>query len=174
MGAAAPPAQSATLDQTRGLDDAGGERAARIDLRRQIEQLERELAQAFVAAFELRATLSGARAPFPRGAQPRLLSLGELEATRDDLVTQLHARRLEIAARVAEQHRARAQLAQMLADPAGHRLKRITCRELGEPGCGAWEVRPRLGLIGMLMGWWQVTLSSGCPLCRTTLSCRLG
>jgi hypothetical protein len=25
-------------------------------------------------------------------------------------------------------------------------------------------VRPRLGLIGMLMGWWQVKLSSGCPL----------
>ena len=23
---------------------------------------------------------------------------------------------------------------------------------------------PRLGLIGMLMGWWQVKLSSGCPL----------
>ena len=36
--------------------------------------------------------------------------------------------------------------------------------DLGEPGCGAWEVRPRLGLIGMLMGWWQVKLSSGCPL----------
>jgi hypothetical protein len=25
-------------------------------------------------------------------------------------------------------------------------------------------VRPRLGLIGMLCGWWQVKLSSGCPL----------
>ncbi|MHB1571699.1 MAG: hypothetical protein ACYC0H_21190, partial [Solirubrobacteraceae bacterium] len=62
--------------------------------------------------------------------------------------------------------RARALLSRMLEDPAGHRLCRITCRELGEPGCGAWEVRPRLGLIGMLMGWWQVKLSSGCPLCR--------
>src|SRR5947209_8298032 len=28
------------------------------------------------------------------------------------------------------------------------------------PGAG----RPRLGLIGMMMGWWQVKLSSGCPL----------
>jgi len=35
---------------------------------------------------------------------------------------------------------------------------------VGEPGCGVWQVRPRLGLIGMLMGWWQVKLSSGCPL----------
>jgi hypothetical protein len=25
-------------------------------------------------------------------------------------------------------------------------------------------VRPRLGLIGMLMGWWRVVISSGCPL----------
>jgi hypothetical protein len=48
--------------------------------------------------------------------------------------------------------------------PAQHRFARISCRELGEPGCGVWQVRPRLGLIGMLMGWWQVKLSSGCPL----------
>ena len=27
-----------------------------------------------------------------------------------------------------------------------------------------WYVKPRLGLIGMLMGWWEVKLSSGCPL----------
>jgi hypothetical protein len=27
-----------------------------------------------------------------------------------------------------------------------------------------WHVRPRLGLVGMLAGWWQVKLSSGCPL----------
>jgi len=25
-------------------------------------------------------------------------------------------------------------------------------------------VRPRVGLVGMFMGWWQVKLSSGCPL----------
>jgi hypothetical protein len=54
----------------------------------------------------------------------------------------------------------------MLLDPAAHRFARVSCRELGEPGCGAWQVRPRLGLIGMLMGWWQVKLSSGCPLAR--------
>ena len=49
---------------------------------------------------------------------------------------------------------------------AQHRFARVSCRELGEPGCGVWQVRPRLGLIGMLMGWWQVKLSSGCPLPR--------
>ncbi len=31
-------------------------------------------------------------------------------------------------------------------------------------GCGAYQVRPRLGIIGMCMGWWHVKLSSGCPL----------
>jgi hypothetical protein len=54
----------------------------------------------------------------------------------------------------------------MLLDPAKHRFARVACRDLGEPGCGVWQVRPRLGLIGMLMGWWQVKLSSGCPLPR--------
>jgi hypothetical protein len=52
----------------------------------------------------------------------------------------------------------------MLLDPARHRHVRIRRRELGESGCGVWHVRPRLGLVGMLMGWWQVKLSSGCPL----------
>ena len=36
--------------------------------------------------------------------------------------------------------------------------------DLGERGCGAYHVRPRLGIIGMLMGWWHIKLSSGCPL----------
>ena len=52
----------------------------------------------------------------------------------------------------------------MLLEPGKHRFERVSCSDLGQPGCGAWEVRPRLGLIGMLMGWWQVKLSSGCPL----------
>ena len=54
----------------------------------------------------------------------------------------------------------------MLRDPARHRFVRISAADVGEPGCGVWHVRPRLGLIGMLMGWWQVKLSSGCPLAR--------
>ena len=50
-------------------------------------------------------------------------------------------------------------LERMLLDPGTHRYTRISCRELGEPGCGVWQVKPRMGLIGMLMGWWQVKLS---------------
>ena len=58
------------------------------------------------------------------------------------------------------------------ADAARARRATSSCAspaaDLGEPGCGVWQVRPRLGIIGMLMGWWQVKLSSGCPLARLT------
>jgi hypothetical protein len=115
------------------------ERAARADLRAQI------------AALEAR----GAGVPSAGG--PRVLSLGELERVRDGL-----------AARVAsgggrEQEAARVKLERMLADPRGHRWARVPLDALGEPGCGAYVVRPRLGLIGILAGWWEVKLSSGCP-----------
>ena len=36
--------------------------------------------------------------------------------------------------------------------------------DIGEPGCKHWHVRPRFGLVGMLMNWWRVVISSGCPL----------
>jgi hypothetical protein len=48
--------------------------------------------------------------------------------------------------------------------PERHRWAVVTSADLGEPGCRVWQVRPRLGLIGMLMGWWRVKISSGCPL----------
>jgi hypothetical protein len=48
--------------------------------------------------------------------------------------------------------------------PERYRWATVTSAELGEPGCTVWRVRPRLGLIGMLMGWWRVKISSGCPL----------
>ncbi len=57
-------------------------------------------------------------------------------------------------------------LERMLLAPGRHRFVRVSQQDIGEPGCGVWQVRPRLGLIGMLMGWWQVKLSSGCPLAR--------
>lgn len=145
---------------------AGGEQdreaAARRALRSQIARLERELAGAFVTAFPM----GGLPQPPAAAGRPRLLDLGELERVRDELAERLQAARTEIARRAEEQERKRRALEQMLLSPAEHRFERIACRELGEPGCGVWQVRPRLGLIGMLMGWWQVKLSSGCPLPR--------
>jgi hypothetical protein len=139
------------------------ERAARRALRRQIAALERQLADAFVTAFAMGGLEHGVERP-GRGA--RLLDLGELEQVRDELIERLAAARATIAERADAQAASRLALEQMLLEPGRHRFRRISCRALGQPGCGVWEVRPRLGLIGMLMGWWQVKLSSGCPLAR--------
>jgi hypothetical protein len=138
------------------------ERGARRALRRQIARLERELADAFVTAFPM----GGLDLPSPTAAEPRLLGLGELERVRDQLAGRLAGARVTITRRADEQAEKRLVLERMLLAPAEHRFKRISAREIGEPGCGVWQVRPRMGLIGMLMGWWQVKLSSGCPLAR--------
>ena len=44
----------------------------------------------------------------------------------------------------------------MLADPPAHKWLRLSNADLGLPGCTTYHVRPRAGLLGMLMGWWQV------------------
>jgi hypothetical protein len=142
-----------------------GQAGARRSLRAQIARLERELSEAFVTSFDMGGLDDPAPAPARSVATgPRLLDLGELEQVRDELAERLHQARLAIARRADEQAHRRLALERMLLDPGAHRFQRISCRELGEPGCGVWQVRPRLGLIGMLAGWWQVKLSSGCPL----------
>jgi hypothetical protein len=52
----------------------------------------------------------------------------------------------------------------MRLEPGRYRWVRVYAADFGEPGCQSWQVRPRLGLLGMLMGWWEVKHSSGCPL----------
>lgn len=133
---------------------APDETAARRDLRDQIARLERELALELAVVFPRREPLREGRSASPRGG-PRLLSLGELERVRD-----------ELAERIAGlcDERPRERLACMLVAPERHKWAHVTSAELGEPGCTVWAVRPRLGLIGMLMGWWRVKISSGCPL----------
>ena len=157
-GARVSPAVHDVSRSGRGA--RAGEAAARRTLRAQIARLERELAAAFVTAYPM----GGLPQPEPATGQPRLLDLGELERVRDGLTERLREARVTISRRADEQAERRLALELMLLDPGEHRFERISCRELGEPGCGVWQVRPRLGLIGMLMGWWQVKLSSGCPL----------
>jgi hypothetical protein len=136
------------------------ERAARRSLRDQIARLERELADAFVTTFQM-----GGPAPSTQeSGEPRLLDLGELERVRDELAERLRSARLTITRLAEVQDANRLCLERMMLDPAAYRFARVARSDLGEPGCGVWQVRPRLGLIGMLMGWWQVKLSSGCPL----------
>lgn len=143
------------------------ERAGRRALRTQIARLERELSEAFVTAF----SMGGLEPPAVVAATPHLLGLGELERVRDDLAERLRAARIRIARRADEQEANRITLERMLLDPGSYRFVRIPRSELGEQGCGAWEVRPRLGLIGMLAGWWHVKLSSGCPLAEGRGAC---
>ncbi len=135
------------------------EGAARRTLRDQVARLERELSEAVSSAFPFTARpvrVAG------RGG-PRLLGLGDLEALRDDLAERLHEARAALHARGEREREARLMLERMLAEPARHRFLRVHRADLGVHGCGYYEVRPRLGLVGMLAGWWHVKLSSGCP-----------
>ena len=52
----------------------------------------------------------------------------------------------------ARQARARVLLEKMLLEPGRYRRTRLPARELGEGGCGVYQVVPRLGIIGMLAG----------------------
>jgi len=137
------------------------ERAARAQLRAQVADLERRLSDTLIASFPVGGVDTGVPG---RARGPRVLGLGELEALRDALAGRLADAQAVLAGRGAEQERKRAQLERMLLAPGRHKFARIASAELGEGGCGVWQVRPRLGLIGMLMGWWHVKLSSGCPL----------
>ena len=138
------------------------ERAARRSLRDQIARLERELADTLCAAFPHVGTNPDAVGGPSAG--PRLLGLGELERVRDDLAERVRRARVVVAERAEVEAASRALLEEMLREPSRHKWVRVPLADLGERGCGAYQVRPRLGLVGMLMGWWQVKLSSGCPL----------
>jgi hypothetical protein len=150
-----PPAPAVAGDDRAPID----ERAARGTLRAQIARLERELGDAIVAAFP--------HVPVPEAgppvAGPRMLGLGELERVRDDLAERVHRARAAVLVRAEHEARSRALLEEMLRDPDRHKWVRVAAADVGERSCGAYHVRPRLGVIGMLMGWWHVKVSSGCP-----------
>jgi len=102
--------------------------------------------------------------PAQRGMPaPRLLSLAELEEVRDRLQADVRERQLAAVGRAPAQEAARRLREEMLLDPDSHRWARVTNADVGEPGCVTWHVRPRFGLLGMLMRWWRVRISSGCP-----------
>lgn len=137
------------------------ERAARRTLREQIARLERELASACLDACP---RIDPGPPPRVLAAGPRVLSLGELERVRDALAVRLARVREDIDAQLLRQAESRALLERMVADPAAYKWLRISNAQLGEPGCRHFHVRPRLGPVGLLAGWWHVKVSSGCPL----------
>ncbi len=154
-----------TVDRATASVAALDERAARRSLRAQVARLERELSQIVAAAFP-HIPVEAARVGALDAGGPRLLGLAQLERQRDALAGRLQDVRRLAQARAEHERRAHELLERMKLEPGRYRFVRLPVRDLGEGGCGVWEVRPRLGLIGMLAGWWQLKLSSGCPLPR--------
>jgi hypothetical protein len=134
------------------------EAAARRTLREQIARLEQELSRTLVDTYP---HVLAVRPIAHKG--PRLLSLEQLERTRDALAARLSDATRAAAEQRAAQARARARLEAMYADPPAHKGEQVSSEELGLPGCTVYAVRPRLGPVGVLTGWWRVTVSSGCP-----------
>jgi hypothetical protein len=138
-----------------GYDEA----AARRSLREQIAKLERELGALFASAYPRRDV--GWRVASPGG--PRVLGIGELEQLRDALAERLEDARRTLRDRAYVERRNVDRIEEMIAEPTRFKWVRISNADIGEPGCKYWHSRPRYGLIGMLMGWWRVKISSGCP-----------
>jgi hypothetical protein len=129
---------------------------ARRALRAQIARLETE-------AGAMDPPLRTAEIAYGTPAAPRMLTLGDLERTRDRLQAAIATARRARDELGARQQEARALRERALLDPEGHPWVRVTNTDIGEPGCHDWHVRPRFGLLGMLMRWWRVRISSGCP-----------
>jgi hypothetical protein len=153
-----PPAPPPGLDTALYEHD---ERAARADLRRQIAVMEAELGQLFGSAFPRKGIEFGVAAP---GGGPRILSVDELERLRDAIATRLGDVRGRLNDHAYVEERNRELIEHMTADPESYKWVRVSNEDVGEPGCRHWHSRPRWGVLGMVMNWWRVKVSSGCPL----------
>jgi hypothetical protein len=136
------------------------EARVRKQLREQIARIEAELGELFCSAYP--------RAGFDwdvsarRG--PRLLSIRELEELRDELATRLQRNRRTLSERTYTEELNRRRIEEMMLAPEEYKWVRIRNEDIGERGCKQWHVLPRFGPLGMLMNWWRVKISSGCPL----------
>jgi len=146
----APPLRIST-----GIDEA----AARRTLRAQIAKLERELAELFTRAYPRK----GFDWSVASRSGPRLLGLQELEELRDDLAGRVEDVRHELRGRNQVEQANIRLIDRMVADPASYRWVQVSADDVGARGCKYWHSLPKLGIVGMLMGWWRVKISSGCP-----------
>lgn len=149
-----PPGSGAAAPD---LEQESDQPVARRELRRQIAKLESTLS-AYAEG-----TRRGSLRPAPKPG-PHVTTVGELERTRNFLVDRLAQLGAEAEHHAAERERARLEIEAMLSNPAAHRWKRIDNEDLGEPGCRNWHTVPRFSVLGMLLGWWRVKVSAGCPL----------
>jgi hypothetical protein len=135
------------------------EQAARRELRHQVARLEQELSELQCSAWPRTDIRAGVHA----SGGPRLLSLGQLEEVRDRLTIETSCLRRALDERGAEEEGKRRLLEEMLLEPERHKWVQISHEDIGEPGCHHWHVRPAWGVLGMLLKWWRVRISSGCP-----------
>ena len=150
-----PPAGPPVLPRT-----TPEERPARRSLLEQIARLEEELSQLFCSTWPRKGFEWSVRS---RGG-PRILSLVELEELRDELADRVQKARKALSDRTYTEEQSRRLIEEMLLEPERHKWVRVANEDIGEAGCKHWHVRPRWGLLGMLLNWWRVRISSGCPL----------
>ena len=153
-----PPAPPEGLETALHGHD---ERSARAEMRRQIAAMEAELGRLFASAFPRTGIEFGVPAP---GGGPRVLGVDELEGVRDSLAGRLREARAELGERTRVEQRNRVLIDEMAADPESHKWVRVSNEDIGEPGCRHWHSRPKWGPLGLLLNWWRVVVSSGCPL----------
>src|SRR5439155_16486805 len=102
---------------------------ARQDLRRQIGELERRLAELFATAFPRRGIDFGVAA----AGGPRVLGIEHLEGIRDALADRLSEAQSQLSERVDVEEANRELLEYVIAEPARYRWGRISADELREP-----------------------------------------
>jgi hypothetical protein len=154
-----PPAPPEGLDTILYEHD---ERESRADLRRQIAAMELALARLFGSAFPRK----GIDFSVPGMGGPRLLSVDELEEVRDGLAARIQEVKADLHDYAVVEEANRALVEEMTDDPASYKWVQVYNEDIGEPGCTSRRVEPRWGVLGMLLGWWRVKLSSGCPLAK--------
>ena len=145
------------------IDDSwleADEVGARRELRRQIGRLEAQLAS-YQRDLE---SLDEERPRRVRPPEPRIASAEDLERTRDMLLRRLADARNLAARRARAEQRARLARDAIVADPSAHRWESVSAADTGEEGCVTWQSSPRFGPLGLLMNWWRVKVSGGCPL----------
>jgi hypothetical protein len=152
-----PPAPPEGLDTVIYEHD---ERDARADLRRQIAAMELALARLFGSAFPRK----NIDFSVPGMGGPRLLSVDELEKVRDGLAARIQEVKADLHDYAVVEEANRELIEKMTADPAAYKWVRVYNEDIGEPGCKHWHAKPQWGLLGALLGWWRVKISSGCPL----------
>jgi hypothetical protein len=145
---------------TGGAVRTADERPVRDELRRQIARLEHRLAELWITAFPRR----GIDWKVGAAGGPRILGAADLERVRDALLVRIREAELEIARRADVEESNRGLVERMIADPHDYRWVRVSNEDVGERECKHWHSRPRWGILGALIGWWRVRVSSGCPL----------